>query len=276
MRPNTNPSPQVTPDATGESLGSKPAIIEFRNVSKNWGSNQVLKALDVNVAPGEKVSIIGPSGSGKTTILRILMTLESPSEGLVRVDGDELWNVASGQKPRETRQLRETRRKIGMVFQQFNLFPHMTAMENIIEAPIHVLGMGAAEARERAADLLSLVGLGKHMNHTPPQMSGGQQQRVAIARALAMRPKVLLFDEPTSALDPELIGEVLNVIRNLAHTTDMTMLMVTHEMRFAEEISDRVVMFDNGAAVESGPPAQIFKDPQQERTKTFLRAVLQH
>ncbi|WP_256128113.1 MULTISPECIES: ectoine/hydroxyectoine ABC transporter ATP-binding protein EhuA [unclassified Arthrobacter] len=252
------------------------AIIRFQGVSKNWGSNHVLKALNFDVAAGEKVSIIGPSGSGKTTILRILMTLETPSEGLVTVDGDVLWSVNAGEKVRETRQLRETRRKIGMVFQQFNLFPHMTALENIIEAPVHVLGMNRAEAQERAADLLKLVGLAKHMNHTPPQMSGGQQQRVAIARALAMRPKVLLFDEPTSALDPELIGDVLNVIRNLAHTTDMTMLMVTHEMRFAEEISDRVVMFDNGGAVESGPPAQIFKNPQQERTRTFLRAVLQH
>ncbi len=271
MRPSTEPQAVVT----GAPVTTEP-IIRFQNVSKNWGTNQVLKNLNFEVAPGEKVSIIGPSGSGKTTILRILMTLETPSEGKVIVGGDTLWDVALGQKVRETKQLRETRRKIGMVFQQFNLFPHMTALENIIEAPIHVLGMNKAEARERAAELLNLVGLGKHMNHTPPQMSGGQQQRVAIARALAMRPKVLLFDEPTSALDPELIGEVLSVIRNLAHTTDMTMLMVTHEMRFAEEISDRVVMFDNGAAVESGPPAQIFKDPQQERTRNFLRAVLQH
>jgi polar amino acid transport system ATP-binding protein len=270
MRPSTETtSPPVLP-------ASDPGpIIGFQNVSKNWGSNEVLKSLNFEVAPGEKVSIIGPSGSGKTTILRILMTLETPSEGLVRVDGDVLWDVTRGQRVKETKQLRETRRKIGMVFQQFNLFPHMTAMENVIEAPVHVLGMNKKEAQERAAELLSLVGLGQHMNHTPPQMSGGQQQRVAIARALAMRPKVLLFDEPTSALDPELIGEVLNVIRNLAHSTDMTMLMVTHEMRFAEEISDRVVMFDNGAVVESGPPAQIFKDPQQERTRTFLRAVLQ-
>jgi polar amino acid transport system ATP-binding protein len=271
MRPSTEPQPRTA----GVVLPPEP-LIRFENVSKNWGTNHVLKSLNFDVAPGEKVSIIGPSGSGKTTILRILMTLETPSEGRVTVDGDTLWDVTRGQKVRETRQLRETRKKIGMVFQQFNLFPHMTAMDNIMEAPVHVLGMAKAEARERAAELLNLVGLGKHMNHTPPQMSGGQQQRVAIARALAMRPKVLLFDEPTSALDPELIGEVLNVIRNLAHTTDMTMLMVTHEMRFAEEISDRVVMFDNGAAVESGPPAQIFKNPQQERTRSFLRAVLQH
>ncbi|WP_269429487.1 ectoine/hydroxyectoine ABC transporter ATP-binding protein EhuA [Sinomonas humi] len=275
MRPSTEPVPLQT-GALSESELAKPGpIIAFENVSKSWGSNHVLKSLNFDVQPGEKVSIIGPSGSGKTTILRILMTLESPSEGLVSVDGDVLWNVAPGEKPKETRQLRQTRRKIGMVFQQFNLFPHMTALENVVEAPIHVLGMEKAEARERAADLLNLVGLSKHMNHTPPQLSGGQQQRVAIARALAMRPKVMLFDEPTSALDPELIGEVLNVIRNLAQSTDMTMLMVTHEMRFAEEISDRVVMFDHGRAVESGAPEQIFKNPLEERTRTFLRAVLQ-
>ncbi|WP_104130612.1 ectoine/hydroxyectoine ABC transporter ATP-binding protein EhuA [Cryobacterium sp. N21] len=266
---------------TGLPTGSAPIvaggpIVAFDNVSKNWGENQVLKALNFNVNPGEKVSIIGPSGSGKTTILRILMTLESPTDGQVHVDGDVLWNVKHGDKIRETKVMRATRRKIGMVFQGFNLFPHMTALENIIEAPVHVLGMNKAEARDRAAELLQLVGLGAHMNHTPPQLSGGQQQRVAIARALAMRPKVLLFDEPTSALDPELIGEVLNVIRNLANSTDMTMLMVTHEMRFAEEISDRVVMFDHGSAVESGPPEQIFKNPQEERTRAFLQAVLKH
>jgi polar amino acid transport system ATP-binding protein len=269
MRPSTE-SPAVP---AGSSAGP---MVSFDGVSKNWGENHVLKALNFQVNAGEKVSIIGPSGSGKTTILRILMTLETPTQGLVKVDGDVLWDVKAGDKLRETRQMRATRRKIGMVFQQFNLFPHMTALENIMEAPVQVLGMNKAEAKERAVELLNLVGLGKHMDHTPPQMSGGQQQRVAIARALAMRPKVLLFDEPTSALDPELIGEVLNVIRDLAHSTDMTMLMVTHEMRFAEEISDRVVMFDNGKAVESGPPAQIFKDPQEERTRTFLRAVLQH
>ena len=162
-----------------------------------------------------------------------------------------------------------------MVFQQFNLFPHMTALENVIEAPVHVLKMDTGPRPRRAVDLLELVGLSQHLSHKPPQLSGGQQQRVAIARALAMRPKVMLFDEPTSALDPELIGEVLNVIRELAHSTDMTMLMVTHEMRFAEEISDRVVMFDNGVVVEQGAPSEIFKNPTHERTRKFLRAVLE-
>ncbi|HZI96114.1 MAG TPA: ectoine/hydroxyectoine ABC transporter ATP-binding protein EhuA [Actinomycetales bacterium] len=249
-------------------------MISFTNVSKSWGDNQVLRSLDLEVRAGEKVSVIGPSGSGKTTILRILMTLETPDEGLVTVNGETLWDAKPGTTPRETKQMRAARRNVGMVFQQFNLFPHMTALENVTEAPVRVLKMDAAEARERAVDLMELVGLAKHLDHKPPKLSGGQQQRVAIARALAMRPKVMLFDEPTSALDPELIGEVLNVIRELAHSTDMTMLMVTHEMRFAEEISDRVVMFDHGSAVEAGPPHEIFSNPAEERTRQFLRAVL--
>ncbi|SFA91438.1 amino acid ABC transporter ATP-binding protein, PAAT family [Amycolatopsis marina] len=251
-------------------------MITFDDVSKSWGDNHVLKSLNFDVKPGEKVSIIGPSGSGKTTILRILMTLEYPDHGVVTVEGEKLWNVTRGTKiPRETKQMRLTRRKIGMVFQQFNLFPHMTTIENLMEAPVQVLGMSKDEARERGMELLEMVGLSQHVDHKPPQLSGGQQQRVAIARALAMRPKVLLFDEPTSALDPELIGDVLNVIRDLATSTDMTMLMVTHEMRFAEEISDRVVMFDHGRAVEQGPPERIFKNPENERTREFLRAVLE-
>lgn len=165
--------------------------------------------------------------------------------------------------------------KVGMVFQSFNLFPHMTAIENAMEAPVQVLKMPKDEAHKRAEELMEMVGLSQHLDHKPPEMSGGQQQRVAIARALAMRPKILLFDEPTSALDPELIGEVLAVIGDLAHSADMTMLMVTHEMRFAEEISDRVVMFDSGAVVEEGPPEKIFEDPSHERTRLFLRAVLE-
>jgi len=250
-------------------------MIAFVDVSKSWGDNQVLRSLNFDVAPGEKVSIIGPSGSGKTTILRILMTLETPDDGVVTIEGEPLWDARDGAKPKETKQMRATRRKVGMVFQSFNLFPHMTAVQNVMEAPVQVLGMSKDEARTRATDLMELVGLSKHLDHKPPQLSGGQQQRVAIARALAMRPKILLFDEPTSALDPELIGEVLAVIRDLAHSADMTMLMVTHEMRFAEEISDRVVMFDSGTAVEQGPPHKIFKDPDHERTKLFLRAVLE-
>jgi polar amino acid transport system ATP-binding protein len=249
-------------------------MITFEDVTKSWGDNQVLRSLEFDVNPGEKVSIIGPSGSGKTTILRILMTLETPDQGVVRVDGQVLWNVKPGTRPKETKQMRAVRRNVGMVFQQFNLFPHLTALENVTEAPIRVLKMDKDEAEARAVDLLELVGLSQHLRHKPPKLSGGQQQRVAIARALAMRPKVMLFDEPTSALDPELIGEVLNVIRELAHSTDMTMLMVTHEMRFAEEISDRVVMFDRGSVVEQGPPQEFFTAPKEERTRKFLSAVL--
>ncbi|WP_427869968.1 ectoine/hydroxyectoine ABC transporter ATP-binding protein EhuA [Leucobacter luti] len=250
--------------------------ISFENVSKAWGDNHVLRGLDFEVSPGEKVSIIGPSGSGKTTILRILMTLETPDVGLVTVGGDVLWDVRKGERAKETKQTERTRRKIGMVFQQFNLFPHMTVLENVIEAPIHVRGDSKADAVARATELLELVGLQNHMKHIPPQLSGGQQQRVAIARALAMQPEVMLFDEPTSALDPELIGEVQNVIRRLATTTNMTMLMVTHEMRFAREISDRVVMFDQGQVVEQGPPEQIFGAPREDRTRRFLEAVTGH
>ena len=272
------PSPAESTDAEspGPANGSD-EMITFDNVSKSWGDNKVLQGLNFHVKPAEKVSIIGPSGSGKTTILRILMTLETPDEGVVTVGGDELWNVAAGQRiPRETKQMRLTRRKIGMVFQQFNLFPHLSAIQNVMEAPVQVLGMSKDEAHERAKDLLDMVGLGEHLNHKPPKLSGGQQQRVAIARAMAMRPKVMLFDEVTSALDPELVGDVLDVIRDLATSTDMTMLLVTHEMRFAEEISDRVVMFDSGIAVEQGPPKKIFKQPDNDRTKKFLRAVLEH
>ena len=248
-------------------------IIEFQGVCKSWGDNTVLDRLDLTVDPGEKVSIIGPSGSGKTTILRILMTLERPTTGTVLIDGEPLWDAGEIARKRESRRLLETRRQIGMVFQQFNLFPHMTAFENIVEAPIRTLGMSRQDARDRAIDLLKLVGLERHMDHKPNQLSGGQQQRVAIARALAMRPRILLFDEPTSALDPELIGEVLNVIRDLANSTDITMLLVTHEMRFAEEISDRVLMFDHGRVIEGGDPHRIFHEPAEERTRKFLAAV---
>jgi polar amino acid transport system ATP-binding protein len=259
----------------GRSAGSgSDAMISFAGVSKSWGDNHVLRSLDFDVRAGEKVCIIGPSGSGKTTILRILMTLETPDEGVVRVAGGTLWDVTAGGRARETKEMRATRRNVGMVFQSFNLFPHMTALQNVVEAPIRVLKMDKREAHDRAVDLLRMVGLSEHLNHKPAKLSGGQQQRVAIARAMAMRPTVMLFDEPTSALDPELIGEVLEVIRELATTTDMTMLMVTHEMRFAEEISDRVVMFDQGSVVEVGPPKEIFSRPTEERTRQFLRAVL--
>ena len=251
------------------------SMISFRGVGKSFGDNHVLRELDLDVAAGEKVSIIGPSGSGKTTILRLLMTLEQPDSGIITVDGETLWDLRSGQASADARQMKLVRRKIGMVFQHFNLFPHMTVLNNVTLSPIQVLGMSREEAEERARELLRMVGLDNHLNHKPGQLSGGQQQRVAIARAVAMRPKVMLFDEVTSALDPELIGEVLGVIRELAHSTAMTMLLVTHEMRFAEEISDRVLMFDSGSVVESGPPSVIFESPRNERTQRFLQAVLE-
>ena len=250
-------------------------IVVFDKVEKRFGSVVVLKDLDFEVNHGEKVTIIGPSGSGKSTVLRILMTLESISAGVVYVGGEPLWHERKNGElvPASEKHLRQMRTQLGMVFQQFNLFPHMTVMRNITEAPRVVLGLSKEEARARAADLLKLVGLSEHANKFPGQLSGGQQQRVGIARALAMRPRVMLFDEPTSALDPELVGEVLNVIRTLSAEHDLTMLMVTHEMRFAREISDRVCFFDGGKIQEQGTPEQIFGNPQLERTQQFLHAV---
>jgi polar amino acid transport system ATP-binding protein len=206
------------------------------------------------------------------------MTLVKPNGGVIYVVGEPLWHQQVGDKlvPASEKHLHKVRGKIGMVFQHFNLFPHMTALRNVTEAPIHVLKVPKGDAEERAKELLNKVGLGDKFDHYPSQLSGGQKQRVAIARALAMRPKVMLFDEVTSALDPELVGEVLNVIRELAEEGDMAMLLVTHEMGFAREVSDRVVFFDKGQVVEQGPPADIFDNPQSERTKTFFSAVLRH
>ncbi|EKF41292.1 ectoine/hydroxyectoine ABC transporter ATP-binding protein EhuA [Nitratireductor indicus] len=252
-------------------------IIRFEKVVKRFGDVTVLDGLDFTVAPGEKVTIIGPSGSGKSTILRILMTLEDISDGVVWVGDEPLWHekAADGTlKPASEAHLHRMRTRLGMVFQSFNLFPHMTVLRNITEAPVHVLKVGKAEARERAMGLLDMVGLTEHADKFPYQLSGGQQQRVAIARALAMRPDILLFDEPTSALDPELVGEVQEVIRKLAEEHDLTMLLVTHEMRFAREISDRVCFIDAGAIREEGAPEELFTAPTEERTQDFLRAVL--
>lgn len=251
-------------------------IVSFQDVTKSYGNFTVLDHLNLDVTPGEKVAIIGPSGSGKSTLLRVLMTLEGIDDGLIRIEDDLLTHMPNRNGvlvPANDRHIRRVRGKIGMVFQSFNLFPHMTALQNVIEAPVQVLGMKPVEARERAADLLELVGLGSKLGHYPSQLSGGQQQRVAIARALAMRPKVMLFDEVTSALDPELCGEVLNVIRKLGTEHNLTMLMVTHQMGFAREFADRVCFFYKGQIHEQGTPAQIFEHPQQERTCAFLSAV---
>lgn len=250
-------------------------VIVFDKVRKAYGDFVVINDLNFTVSPGEKVTIIGPSGSGKSTVLRILMTLEKISGGAVYVGGEPLWHERRNGSlvPAGETHLREMRKQLGMVFQQFNLFPHMTVERNLMEAPRVVLGLSKAEAQDRADELLDLVGLKEHAKKFPGQLSGGQQQRVGIARALAMRPRIMLFDEPTSALDPELVGEVLNVIRRLASEHDLTMLMVTHEMRFAREISDRICFFDKGRICEEGTPAEIFGNPKEERTQQFLSAV---
>ena len=252
--------PDTSPDMSKE-------LIRFENVTKRFGDNTVLDNLCFSVQPGKHVTLIGPSGSGKTTILRLLMTLESPEEGTIQVNGKRLFPAAEKER-------REARKQIGMVFQQFNLFPNMTALRNITEAPVRVLGMSKDEAEERAKELLDLVGLGDRCDAKPTQLSGGQQQRVAIARALAMRPQVLLLDEVTSALDPELVAGVLDVLRDIARSTDITMLCVTHEMNFARDISDEVLMFDAGKVIESGSPEKIFSEPEHDRTREFLGAVL--
>ncbi|KES07085.1 amino acid ABC transporter ATP-binding protein [Streptomyces toyocaensis] len=249
-----------SPRGTGE-------LIRLEKVTKRFGDHTVLDNLDFSVDTGKHVTLIGPSGSGKTTILRLLMTLLKPDEGTITVDGDRLF-------PASEKQVREVRKKIGMVFQQFNLFPNMTVLRNITEAPVTVLGMSKDAAEERARELLEMVGLSEHIDKHPAQLSGGQQQRVAIARALAMRPQVLLLDEVTSALDPELVAGVLDVLRDIARSTDITMLCVTHEMNFARDISDQVLMFDSGRIIEAGPPEKIFSEPEHDRTREFLSAVL--
>jgi polar amino acid transport system ATP-binding protein len=263
-------------EANGGQTGADP-MVRFKNVTKRYGALTVLDELDLDVARNERVAIIGPSGSGKTTVLRMLMTLEQINEGVIEVEGEPLTHmVQNGQLVSASeRHLRRVRGKIGMVFQHFNLFPHMTALQNCIEAPVHVLGLNKDEAVERARDLLDMVGLADKAEHYPAQLSGGQQQRVAIARALAMRPKIMLFDEVTSALDPELVGEVLNVIRKLGSEQDLTMLMVTHQMGFAREFADRVCFFYGGRILEDGPPDAIFGAPRTERLQQFLSAVLE-
>lgn len=266
------------PDRTNNMKAPREPIVKFEKVTKAFGDLVVLRELDLEVGPAEKIAIIGPSGSGKTTILRVLMTLEKPNSGYIYVDGEPLWHkdVNGRLVPADERHLCKVRGNIGMVFQHFNLFPHMKVLRNVTEAPIYVLGIEKAEAEEMAKELLNLVGLGDKLDAYPAQLSGGQKQRVAIARALALRPKVMLFDEVTSALDPELVGEVLGVMRKLAEEGEMAMMIVTHEMGFAREVADRLIFFDRGRVVEQGPPAEIFANPREERTKEFLDAVLHH
>jgi polar amino acid transport system ATP-binding protein len=251
-------------------------IIEIDKVSKNFGALQVLKELTFNVLPGEKLALIGPSGSGKTTILRILMTLEKINGGHITVDGDQLWHMQKNGAlvDADEAHLHRMRARIGMVFQLFNLFPHMTVLRNVTLGPTLTQGVGRKDAEVRARELLDMVGLSDKADSMPAQLSGGQKQRVAIARALALQPKIMLFDEVTSALDPELVEEVLNVMRRLGTETDMTMLLVTHEMSFAHDFADRVIFFDGGRIVEEGPPDQIFSNPREERTQLFLKKII--
>ncbi|HEU4947368.1 MAG TPA: amino acid ABC transporter ATP-binding protein [Kribbella sp.] len=246
-------------------------LVNAVNVTKAFHHEQVLKGIDLAVEKGQVVCLLGPSGSGKTTFLRCVNQLEDIDGGRIWVDGDLMgYAERNGKLYRlKDKEIAAQRRGIGMVFQRFNLFPHMTAIDNVAEAPIQVNGEGRRAARERARELLARVGLGDRCPAYPSELSGGQQQRVAIARALAMQPKLMLFDEPTSALDPELVGEVLAVMRELA-ADGMTMIVVTHEMSFAREVADTVVFMDNGVVVEAGPPSQVINNPQHERTKTFL------
>ncbi|GAA3911068.1 ectoine/hydroxyectoine ABC transporter ATP-binding protein EhuA [Microbacterium invictum] len=250
--------------------------IRFDDVHKRFGENVVLDDLNFQVATGDRVTLIGPSGSGKTTILRLVMTLEEADGGYIYIDGEPLTHVERGGRRVELKEKHrnEVRKRIGMVFQQFNLFPNMTVMENLIEAPVHVLGLSKRDATAKARELLDKVGLADKEDAHPLQLSGGQQQRVAIARALAMDPEILLLDEVTSALDPEIVGEVLGVLRDVAATTDITMLIVTHEMQFARDVSNRVLMFDHGSIVEEADPETMFTAPKEQRTRDFLSAVL--
>ena len=267
----------TTPSTTSHDLSEKGAAsVRMRDVEKAFGNNVVLQELDLDVEPGERVVIIGPSGSGKTTILRVIMTLERIDAGTIEVGGRHLYHEEQNGQLKEAseKHIRSVRSSIGMVFQHFNLFPHMSALENIMLAPIRVHGKTRDEAREMGMELLAKVGLVQHANHTPGQLSGGQKQRVAIARALATRPSVMLFDEVTSALDPELVGDVLAVLKDIAEEGETTMMLVTHEMGFAREAADRLVMFDHGRILEEGPPAQILDSPQHERTQAFLGAIL--
>jgi L-cystine transport system ATP-binding protein len=243
-------------------------MISVQGLYKQFGDVEVLKGIDITVEKGKVVVLIGPSGSGKTTFLRCLNVLEMPTKGKISIANRQL----DFSKPVTKREIHEFRRLTGMVFQSYNLFPHMTALENVMEGPVTVKREKKERAREKAIVLLEKVGLGDKAHHYPFQLSGGQQQRVAIARALAMEPEVMLFDEPTSALDPELVGEVLKVMKSLANE-GMTMIVVTHEMRFAKEAADEVVFMDGGIIVERGAPEQLLVSPKHERTKQFLQLI---
>lgn len=252
-----------------------PLMVKAEAVSKSFGSNEVLKSISLEVKRGEVLCLVGPSGSGKSTFLRCINHLETISAGRLWVDGELVGYRQSGDKLYELKpsEASRQRRDIGMVFQRFNLFPHMTALENVMMAPTLLRKESKAKLKTKAMELLARVGLAERYDYYPAHLSGGQQQRVAIARALAMEPKLMLFDEPTSALDPELVGEVLDVMKGLAES-GMTMLVVTHEMGFAREVADTLVFMDGGVVVEAGDPAEVLLSPQRERTKAFLSKVL--
>ncbi|MNF80476.1 L-cystine import ATP-binding protein TcyC [compost metagenome] len=252
-------------------------LVRIEGLHKSFGSLDVLKGIDLNVQQGQKISLIGPSGSGKTTLLRCVNYLEEPTKGDIYIDNELIGQrlVGSRKVPMSDKELARMRAEIGMVFQRFNLFPHLSVLENIILGPLKVQQRNRAEAVELAEDLLNKVGMFAKRDAFPEQLSGGQQQRIAIARALAMKPKLMLLDEATSALDPELVGEVLGVMRRLAEE-GMTMIIVTHEMSFAESVSDQVIFMADGNIVEQGPPRQIFRESQVERTRSFIRAVQEH
>ncbi|MEU9149691.1 amino acid ABC transporter ATP-binding protein [Streptomyces sp. NPDC048417] len=252
-----------------------PAALEIHDVHKSYGAHRVLDGVDLTVRPGEVTVILGPSGSGKSTLLRVINHLEKPETGYVSVGGELVGVKRHGDRLKELseRAILAQRSRIGFVFQNFNLFPHLTVLDNVAAAPVATGKLTRPEAQQLAKELLERVGLGERVGAYPRQLSGGQQQRVAIARALALRPGIILFDEPTSALDPELVGEVLAVIKDLA-SSGSTLVIVTHEIGFAREVADRIVFIDGGKIVEQGPPAEVLDSPRHERTRDFLRKVL--
>ncbi len=250
-------------------------MVSVKHMGKNYGETEVLKEINIDIYDGQVVSILGPSGSGKSTFLRCLNNLEEISKGEITIDGQTLYGINDNPKNKKLNEKTalEIRKNVGMVFQQFNLWPHKTVLENVMECPVHVKKVDKDEAKKTAMELLKRVGMDSKANAYPPQLSGGQQQRVAIARTLAMKPDVILFDEPTSALDPEFVGEVLAVMKELAKE-GMTMLVVTHEMGFAAEVADRVCFMDGGYVLEDGTPEEVFKNPKSERAKAFFSKIL--
>jgi octopine/nopaline transport system ATP-binding protein len=261
----------IVPILSTPNNGESPEAIRIEGLHKSFGSIEVLKGVSLRACEGDVVAIIGGSGSGKSTMLRCINFLETPTSGRIVIGGEEITLRADG-TPASRRQIEHCRRRLGMVFQQFNLWSHKTILDNLIEVPVHVLGVPRAEAVVRAEKLLERVGLAAKAGSYPAFLSGGQQQRAAIARALAIEPRAMLFDEPTSALDPELVGEVLNVIRDLA-AEGRTMILVTHEMKFAREVADHVIYLHNGVIEEEGPPDQLFGAPKSDRLKQFLKSV---